>query len=1513
MSSLLLFLTLLYCFTVSEFTNAAIERKRPLTRTLLEKKIENIQLSLDQAMQRKDFTACSELQDQLESLIVQRHDLPTVSELREMIRLMESEIAVAAKNRDFESAADGQNRLTDAKRLLEEGLAADAVENGNDAPAIQEQGVGNSAEKEVVEAVLMIGGNEVTIESRFDLDKMISQVSSSLSKAVAAKDFKSANELQTIVDKMTGLRSSFPTPAELKEQLRSLRVQIDQAVSQKSFSLAEELNQQVGAIEAKLTSMQSSPRDFNAGIHVKEMPRIVSSGPVVPSVPSSVSSAKLVTPPSATRTPGPPSVVKSVASGKPVHKLRPAKPFTSPSTASIRSVATMLSSKRANSCIVLGPDGQLAGIVTDTDFTRRAVAKQVDPDSTPISNIMTPNPTCVFLNEPAMDALTTMLENHFRHLPVTDVDGTVVGLLDISKCLNEAIAKLEAIDDQSQSASAASDIVQQVIPGVAKERAAEMHALLSKLMTQAMGGKSLPTLRSLMQGKPSTFVSPTSTIRESSFIMAENRRAVLVVDEGHLVGIFGFKDMMSRAIAKQMDFDSTPVSEVMTLEPESVSPDLTVIDALQIMADNKFLSLPVVEADGQVVGLVDVMDVIYGCGGTDGWRSIFSSAIDLDDLSDVSSTQSYPKPRKSQPLPIQEKMQAVTESVEERSVARLRPSKPVVVSCDESVLQTVKLLGAKRTGASLVVNFDGSLAGIMTEKDVTLRMVAKHLDARNTPIADVMSPNPTCVGLNDPAMEALTLMVDNRFRYLPVVDGDGSVVGTLDIGKCLTSVIRKLERFEQNDISAAQGVVEQVISAQGTSEVHAAALQALLGNLVSQAMGGSAIPTLRSILRGRPSTIVSPDTSVRDAGKLMADNRRAALIVDDGRLIGIFGFKDMMNRAVAKELDLDKCYVDEVMTPEPEFVSPEMTVLEAMQIMTDNAFLTLPVCEEDGRVVGLVDVIDIIYGCGGTEGWKSLFTSAFELSDDCTSASSRSNDNPVHTSVTDEGSIKRSKTVKKLRPSKAHLSLTSESIVDVAQLLQRKRGDASLVVYPEGALAGIVTDTDFTRRVVAKGLDPATTPVVEIITPDPMCVSLDDPAMEALECMIENHFRHLPVVDAEGAVVGVLDIGKCLDAAIAKLERSGSKRLVESDDLLKSLGIQNGQNGAQTAALQALLGTLLSQAGGGKEMPTLGWLLKGKPSTIVSPWTTIREAGVRMAESRHAALIVDDGRLIGIFGFKDMMNRAIAKELPLDITPISEVMTPNPEFVSPDLTVLEALQTMYDHKFLTLPVVDGDGCVVGLVDVMDVIYGCGGTEGWRSVFSSAMDLDEAASKSTGRSGIKSGRPDTAFASRIPSHIPTTLEFDEDRSITGSTLGDMNRSGIMSSFQFDDCSRSTSANTSIFKVTDPSGQTHRVKCPPNFSLLLKGVAAKANMASEQIQLQYIDEEGDTVIITGDDDVAEAWDLARQTGTKVVKLVAKKIEKSGVTLEIDQNHIALGLAGVVAFIGVLYLVFSKPKRM
>ncbi|CAB9513362.1 Unconventional myosin [Seminavis robusta] len=1199
---------------------------------------------------------------------------------------------------------------------------------------------------------------------------------------------------------------------------------------------------------------------------------------------------------------------------RPVSKLRPKKPLISGAEDSILSVTQMLASKRGDASIVVDSSGTLSGIVTDVDITRRVVAKSVDPATTNVAVVMTQDPTCVSMSDSAMDAMATMVENHFRHLPVLDDSGSVVGVLDIAKCLNDAITKLERSVDKSSNS--VEDVVKQVVnqQGSGGSQAMALQALLGQVMSQAFGNQTSPTLGSLLAGKPPlTVVSPEASTREAGLLMAQHRKAALVVEDGVLTGIFGFKDMMSRVVAKGLPPDSTFVSGVMTANPESVSSEMTVLEAMQVMHDNKFLTLPVCGNNGSVLGVVDVMDVILACGGKDGWRSIFNKTIEMDDFSDSASVFSRESRGKSV-----SGMSRNTQSTkrELRAVAKLRPKKPLISGAEDSILSVTQMLASKRGDASIVVDSSGTLSGIVTDVDITRRVVAKSVDPATTNVAVVMTQDPTCVSMSDSAMDAMATMVENHFRHLPVLDDSGSVVGVLDIAKCLNDAITKLEKSVDKSSTTVEDVVKQVVNQQGSGGSQAMALQALLGQVMSQAFGNQTSPTLGSLLAGKPPlTVVSPEASTREAGLLMAQHRKAALVVEDGVLTGIFGFKDMMSRVVAKGLPPDSTVVSNVMTANPESVSNEMTVLEAMQTMHDNKFLTLPVCGNDGSVLGVVDVMDVILACGGKDGWRSIFNKTMEMDDLSETASvysreSRGKSVPGFSRKT-QSTQKDARPVSKLRPKKPLISGAEDSILSVTQMLASKRGDASIVVDSSGTLSGIVTDVDITRRVVAKSVDPATTNVAVVMTQDPTCVSMSDSAMDAMATMVENHFRHLPVLDDSGSVVGVLDIAKCLNDAITKLEKSVDKTSVAAEDVVKQVVNQQGSSGSQALVLQALLGQVMSKAFGNQTSPTLGSLLAGKPPlTVVSPEASAREAGLLMAQHRKAALVVEDGVLTGIFGFKDMMTRVIANELSPDSTLVSDVMTANPESVSSEMTVLEAMQVMHDNRFLTLPVCDSNDTVLGVVDVMDLVLACGGKEGWRSIFSNALDsgsISDDASASVSKVGdlpvIAATPRQRAVAARstpsspFPNNIPTTLEFriEDDTSTINDTR--VESKSVLS----------VSEGAQVtFKVVDPKGNTHRVRSDLTVDKLMAALAQKGLPTG--IQLQFVDDEGDTIVVSSDDCLAEAASISRSQGHKAIKLTAKEVGPS-----LDQNTLMLaGVGAAVAFVGILVLVMGRSRR-
>ncbi|KAG9140600.1 hypothetical protein Leryth_025953 [Lithospermum erythrorhizon] len=96
----------------------------------------------------------------------------------------------------------------------------------------------------------------------------------------------------------------------------------------------------------------------------------------------------------------------------------------------------------------------LSGILTDKDVATRVSADELRPDQTVVSSVMTRNPIFVTSDTLAIVALHKMVQAKFRHLPVVE-NGEVVALLDITKCLYDAILRLEKAAGQGSPWSSA--------------------------------------------------------------------------------------------------------------------------------------------------------------------------------------------------------------------------------------------------------------------------------------------------------------------------------------------------------------------------------------------------------------------------------------------------------------------------------------------------------------------------------------------------------------------------------------------------------------------------------------------------------------------------------------------------------------------------------------------------------------------------------------------------------------------------------------------------------------------------------------------------------------------------------------------------------------------------------------------------------------------------------------------------------------------------------------------------
>ena len=134
------------------------------------------------------------------------------------------------------------------------------------------------------------------------------------------------------------------------------------------------------------------------------------------------------------------------------------------------------------------------------------------------------------------------------------------------------------------------------------------------------------------------------------------------------------------------------------------------------------------------------------------------------------------------------------------------------------------------------------------------------------------------------------------------------------------------------------------------------------------------------------------------------------------------------------------------------------------------------------------------------------------------------------------------KTVKQLLDTKTPniFSVTENtSVLDALKIMTEKNISALLIM--DGAiLQGIFTERDYARKIVLQGKSSKDTLIKEIMTANPISVSLSSTIDQCMEFMTDKHFRHLPIVE-KGEVKGMVSIGDVVKFIIADQKQTISQ------------------------------------------------------------------------------------------------------------------------------------------------------------------------------------------------------------------------------------------------------------------------------------------------------------------------------------------------------------------------------------
>ncbi|CAG8778408.1 8475_t:CDS:2, partial [Racocetra persica] len=368
-----------------------------------------------------------------------------------------------------------------------------------------------------------------------------------------------------------------------------------------------------------------------------------------------------------------------------------------------------------------------------------------------------------------------------------------------------------------------------------------------------------------------------------------------------------------------------------------------------------------------------------------------------------------------------------------------------------------------------------------------------------------------------------------------------------------------------------------------------------------------------------------------------------------------------------------------------------------------------------------------------------------------------------------------------------------------------------------------------------------------------------------LNRMVSGGYRHLPLLDDSDDIIGLLDITECLFHALARLEKAhaSTKQLFA---VLEDVSDINSLNKADFSTMAALIKQHLC-------FPRLSSIIDpSKPPPEVSIRTCVRDAA-RIMKDHHqtAVLVVDDNnhnKTLGIFTTKDIVTRVYGQGVEPNNTSIVRVMTPCPDMVTTDTTILQALRQMQDERYQHLPVINGKKIIVGMVDVLQLTYSTLNTlrtlngeqvEGgpvWNKFWNTLTPEDP---KSEGSSDPPMNE---TFHSANSIDLPIIKQRPHSSILTPPSSESVFSRRNSNYYKLDD-------GQFIYKCKyDGSEQSHRFTSnTPSFTELSKLVRSKMNISENaDIAISYIDEENDKVILSSDEDMAIAMEIAKSQSQK-----------------------------------------------
>ena len=126
------------------------------------------------------------------------------------------------------------------------------------------------------------------------------------------------------------------------------------------------------------------------------------------------------------------------------------------------------------------------------------------------------------------------------------------------------------------------------------------------------------------------------------------------------------------------------------------------------------------------------------------------------------------------------------------TILNLKGGDVITVSTSTPILEVTKTLAKFGIGSIVVTNEDGTLAGIVSERDVVRAIAHMGVDVTNESVSEIMTENIITCDRNDSVGKIMGIMTSKRFRHMPVVE-EGKLKGIISIGDVVQQRIAEAE------------------------------------------------------------------------------------------------------------------------------------------------------------------------------------------------------------------------------------------------------------------------------------------------------------------------------------------------------------------------------------------------------------------------------------------------------------------------------------------------------------------------------------------------------------------------------------------------------------------------------------------------------------------------------------------------------------------------------------------------